>query len=80
MVDKRPPANAEDTGSIPAPGRSHTLQGNKAHAPQLLSLIPRTLKPQLRSQCDTIPEACTYSLRFTREATAVRRVVPAYRN
>ena len=27
-VDKNPPANAGDTGSIPAPGRFHTLQSN----------------------------------------------------
>ena len=25
-VDKNPPANAEDTGSIPGPGRSHMLK------------------------------------------------------
>ena len=27
-VVKNPPANAEDTGSIPHPGRSHMLQSN----------------------------------------------------
>ena len=27
-VDKNLPANAEDTGSIPGPGRSHMLQNN----------------------------------------------------
>ena len=32
-----PPANAGDTGSSPGPGRSHMLQSNLAHAPQLLS-------------------------------------------
>ena len=35
-VDKNPPANAGDTGSIPGPGRFHMLQGNYAHVPQLL--------------------------------------------
>ena len=34
IVAKNPPANAGDTGSIPGPGRSHMLQGNKAHVPQ----------------------------------------------
>ena len=28
QVDKNPPANAGDTGSIPGPGRSHMLQSN----------------------------------------------------
>ena len=36
-VDKNPPANAGDTGSIPGPGRSHMLQGNYGRAPQLLN-------------------------------------------
>ena len=36
-VVKNPPANAGDTGSIPGPGRSHMLQDNYAHEPQLLS-------------------------------------------
>ena len=27
-VVKNPPASAEDTGSIPGPGRSHVLWGN----------------------------------------------------
>ena len=36
-VVKNPPTNAEDTGSIPGPGRSHTLWSNKAREPQLLN-------------------------------------------
>ena len=36
-VVKNPPANAGHTGLIPSPGRSYTLQGNQACAPQLLS-------------------------------------------
>ena len=36
-VDKNPPTNTGDTGSIPSPGRSHRPQGNQAHAPQQLS-------------------------------------------
>ena len=43
------PANAGDTGSSPDPGRSHMLQSNEAHAPQLLSLHSRAHKPQLLS-------------------------------
>ena len=35
-VDENPPAYAGDMGSIPGPGRFHMLQGNLAHAPQLL--------------------------------------------
>ena len=34
-ADGNLPANAEDTGSIPNPGRSYMPQGNKAHVPQL---------------------------------------------
>ena len=34
---KNPPANAGETGLIPAPGRSHMPQSNKAREPQLLS-------------------------------------------
>ena len=36
-VDKNPPANAGDTGLIPALGRFHMLQKTKDHASQLLS-------------------------------------------
>ena len=35
-MDKNPPANAEDTVSVPGPGRFHVLQGNSTHAPWLL--------------------------------------------
>ena len=41
------PANAGDVGSIPDPGRSHMLQSNKAHGPQLFSLCSRAREPQL---------------------------------
>ena len=37
-LDKNPPANAGDVGSIPGPGRFHMPRGYKAHVPQLLSL------------------------------------------
>ena len=46
-VVKKPPAGAEDTGSIPGPGRSHMLWGKKAWLPQLLE--PECLEPTLRN-------------------------------
>ena len=33
---KNPPFNAEDTGSIPGPGRSHMLWSNRVHRAELL--------------------------------------------
>ena len=54
------PANAGGMGSNPGPGRSHVLQSNRAHAPQLLNLSsrtcelnllsPRALEPMLRNK------------------------------
>ena len=49
-VVKNPPASAEDTGSIPDPGRSHIPWSNKARVPQLLSLCSRARQLQLQSQ------------------------------
>ena len=46
-VVKNLPANAGDMGSSPDPGRSHMLQSNYTHEPQLLSLRSRAHKPQL---------------------------------
>ena len=37
-VDRNPPANTGDTGSIPGPGRFYMLWSNWALEPQLLSL------------------------------------------
>ena len=34
---KNPPANAEEMGSVPGPGRSHLPGGNWARVPQLQS-------------------------------------------
>ena len=53
LVVKNLPAYAGDTGWIPHPGRSHMLQGNEAHAPQLQSLCSRAWEPQLLSPCAT---------------------------
>ena len=51
-VVKNLSANAGDTGSSPGPGRSHMLQSNEAHAPQLLSLRSRACEPQvLKPMC-----------------------------
>ena len=51
------PANAGDMGSSPGPRRFHTSQSNKAHVPQLLSLISRAHKPQLLSPSAITTEA-----------------------
>ena len=40
---KNPPANAEDMGLSPGPGRAHMPRSNYARAPQLLSL--RSIEP-----------------------------------
>ena len=70
-VVKNLPANAGDMGSSPGPGRSHMLQSNQAHVPQLLSLCSRARKPRLlkpvrlepvlhnkRSHCNEKPTHC----------------------
>ena len=56
-VVKIPPANAGDMGLSPGLERSHMLQSNYAHAPQLLSLRCRAREPQLLSLCATTTEA-----------------------
>ena len=85
-MDKNPPANAGDTGSIPGLGRLHMSQSSWARAPQILSVRcrasePQLLKPgrsqvgdlQLLSLCAAASEACTWSLcSATREAIARR--------
>ena len=43
---KNPPATAGDRGLVPDLGRSHLPQGNRTHAPQLLSLCCRAREPQ----------------------------------
>ena len=57
-VVKSPPANAEDTGSIPGPGRFHTLQSIRAPAPQLLSFHSRAHELQLLKPVYLEPEFC----------------------
>ena len=56
-VVKNLPANAEDTGSSPGLGRSHTLRSNWARVPQLLSLRSTACEPQLLSPRATTTEA-----------------------
>ena len=47
QVVKNPPANAEDTGSIPGPRRSYIPEGNSAGKPQSLKPpTPRAPAPQ----------------------------------
>ena len=66
-------ANARDVGSTLGLGRSHMLQNNEAHAPQLLSLCSRAPEPQLQSPYATSTGAHKpWSPCSTREATATR--------
>lgn len=48
------PANAEGTGLIPGPGKSHVPQSNKAHEPQLLIPHSRPHEPQLLSSLESM--------------------------
>ena len=59
-VVKNPPANPEDTGSIPGPGRFHMLWGNEAYAPQLLKPErPRAQAPQQTATATRRPHTIT---------------------
>ena len=72
-VVKTPPASAGDVGSIPDPGRSHLLQSNEAHMPQLLSLGSRAGEPQLLSSCATAAEEVPWRhCSPTREVTVMK--------
>ena len=71
-VVKNPPANAGDTGSIPGLGRSHMLQSNKAHVPQLLSLRSRAREPQLLKPARLEP--------MLRDKRSHRNEKPVHRN
>ena len=55
---KSPPANAEDTGFIPGPGRFHILQSIRAPAPQLLSFHSRAHELQLLKPVYLEPMLC----------------------
>ena len=57
-VCENPPASAEDTGSIPGPGRCRIPRRNQAHAPQQLSPCSRAQELQLLSPHATSAEAC----------------------
>ena len=46
-------ANADDTGSIPGPGRFHVAWSNCPHVPQLLELVsPEAMLCNKRSHCN----------------------------
>ena len=60
-MDKNPPANAGDTGSITDLGRSHMPQDNQAHAPQLLK--PMSLQPMLHNKRTHYSEKPTYTIK-----------------
>ena len=57
-MDKNPPANAGDTGSITDLGKSHMPHSNQAHAPQLLSLCSgaRTTAPEAHEPAAHAPQ------------------------
>ena len=78
-VDGSLPDNAGDTSPSPGLARFHTLQGNKACAPQLLSPCSRDLKPQLLSPCapNTEARALEPGLCNKRPLTAMRSLCTA---
>ena len=51
LVVRNPPAHTGDMGLIPDLGRSHMLQSNEAHVPQLFSLCSRAQELQLLKLC-----------------------------
>ena len=55
-VSDTPPANAEDTGSIPGPGGSSMLWGSDAHVPQPLGLCSGAGKLQQLSSRAAPPD------------------------
>ena len=59
LVVQNPPANVGDTSSIPGPGGSHMIWGNKARVPQLLSPHSTASKLKLLSLCATATESCS---------------------
>ena len=66
-VVKNLPVNAQDTGLIPGPGRSHVPQSKEAHVLQQLSLYSKSLGNEVTEDC--MPQSlCS----ITREATATR--------
>ena len=85
---KNPPANAEDTGSIPGPGRSHMPRSNWTREPQLLSLRSRACEPQLLSPRATTTEAHAPRARAPQQEKPPQwdarapqwRAAPAHRN
>ena len=85
---KNPPANAEDTGSSPGPGRSHMPQSNYARAAQLLRQGSRARKSQLLSLHAATTEACAPRARAPQQEKPLQwearapqwRVAPARRN
>ena len=50
-LDKNPPANAGDVGSIPGPGRFHMPRSSEAREPQLLSPRSATTEAHALGAC-----------------------------
>ena len=76
-----PLANTRDMGSIPGRGRSHMLQSDWAHTPQLLSLCSRAWELRLlKPEC---PRACALNKRSHCSEKPMHhnyRVAPGLRN
>ena len=83
---KNPPANEGDMGLIPDTARSHMLQSNQAHEPQLLSLSSRAWEQQLlkttHPRADVLQQenplqwgACALQLENSRHSTQLEKTV-----
>jgi len=73
-VDKNPPCNARNTGSIPGLGRFHMLHTTKACAPGLLSpRVATTESTCCNYRSSRALEPCSREA-TTREATTMRKV------
>ena len=65
------PANTGARGSSPAPGRSHMPQSSEAHAPQLLSQVPRACA--LKQEKPPQGEACVLQQRVPPACNSLRK-------
>ena len=72
-VDKKLPANAGDTGSIPGPGRFHIPWSNQTQAPQLLSPRAATAKACMPRACTPQPESSPCSQQLEKAHAQQRR-------
>ena len=78
-VVRNSPANAEDSGSIPDLGRSHTPRSNQVCAPQLLNLCSRPPRHR-RSPRTLVAMLCNERRHLNEKARTAIRVASACRN